>query len=350
MVRGTLLSPMRRTGKRDAASLSERHGLALPPLRHVVPRELLPPMRPPSGGLGGPPFRAIERPTDLEHPVDPGPRRLPGFRSDGLRRTRRGPDHGRAWHPGDPVRADREQRDGLQWELDLRFLGNRVDSLVPKLRWQPRRVHRDDPRRLRRPRLLDAGVPSRRLHPVCGERPPRHRGPRRAHAGEAHRLPRQLELRTGSEHGDRGRALFQSRPLDVPWAIQRDVERPAADHRARAVLSEDSLHRRQLNELRHRGLRQCPACLDDGRGGLRLSAGPPSVPGLCLPGPDALPIVLRTDLGHHLPRGRGLRGPGTTGDPTRDHGSDRCPRDPASEPERMDRDRAGVDGRDILPS
>src|SRR5438132_4129161 len=92
--------------------------LAMPSVRHIVQRELLPAMRSPDGSLGGPAATSIQHAAGPFDPVDLGPRCVRRLRPHGLRRTRREPDPHRAWHPRHPIRPDGEQRDGLQRELD----------------------------------------------------------------------------------------------------------------------------------------------------------------------------------------------------------------------------------------
>src|SRR5207244_2417272 len=82
-------------------------------------------------------------------------------------------------------RSNREQRHGLQRELELRFMGHRVEPLVPRERRESRRVHRDDLVRDRCPRLFLASLRRERLPAVHRGRPPRPANRGRPRVGPA---------------------------------------------------------------------------------------------------------------------------------------------------------------------
>src|SRR5206468_2251241 len=78
-LRGTVLSPLRRTGPDDVPAVGgpARSGrLAVPPLWHLVRRELLPAVRPPEGSLGSASGSGFLRPAHPHDPVDACNRRI----------------------------------------------------------------------------------------------------------------------------------------------------------------------------------------------------------------------------------------------------------------------------------
>src|SRR2546430_4884865 len=175
-LRGAILSPLRHTGLDDVSAVggAGRSGpLAVPPLRHLVRRELLPAVRPPEGRLGSPAGSPVLRPAHPHDPVEARDRRIRPVRGHGLRGTRRQPEPAGPEHSTDAFRSNREQRHGLQWELELRFMGNRVEPYLPRERRGSPRGLRDDPVRGRgAPAFFASPLPVARPPPPPGPPPP----------------------------------------------------------------------------------------------------------------------------------------------------------------------------------
>src|SRR5439155_1261030 len=132
-LRGAILSPLRHTGLDDVPAVGgpgKSGRLAVPPVWHLVRRELLPEVRPPEGRLGSPSSSPVHRPAHPHDPVDARDRRIRPVRGHGFRGTRRQPEPAGPEHSRDAFRSNREQRHGLQRELELRFMGHRVEPKI----------------------------------------------------------------------------------------------------------------------------------------------------------------------------------------------------------------------------